>query len=202
MTPLSVDYPSWLAPGHSDEDEGPHYRNCKRGRRMPSLWKIASYWAERDTFAIDITEPECLACGVTPIGDTARRMEGLEGRDRWNAALGFIERAHLVDHCDGGLDAVQNLVPLCAYCHRRKMPEFRCGTGRWAIAWVQGGGKWEMLPYYLDRPTRAFTCGGISWERYVHHCWMRTGLDWHEAAECAEAINFTGRGIDWHQKAV
>ena len=34
-------------------------------RKMPSLWVIASYWAERgDWFDVNLSWPQCFACGL------------------------------------------------------------------------------------------------------------------------------------------
>lgn len=91
---------------------------------MPSMRKIAEYWwtgdrAERafgDKFHacyIGWGEPFCFACGwLAPVDDTQ------EPEKSWSDAAGWLERAHLVAHAQGGSDEAFNLVPLCHGCHR------------------------------------------------------------------------------------
>jgi len=106
-------------------------------RRMPSLWAIASYWDERDTFG-DIpldAAPFCFGC---------RKHAGWWGlpacEARWNDASCFLDRAHLITRDKGGLDGPQNLVPLCERCHKT-MPFFGVGDECDAIEWVRAGGR-------------------------------------------------------------
>lgn len=105
-------------------------------RRMPSLWTIAEYWAQHEVFDFDLSQPSCFACGREPPATSGTQ------RDRWDAASGYLERAHLVDRCRGGLDGPQNIVPLCFPCHHA-MPPFDVGEGQAAIEWVQAGGPWS-----------------------------------------------------------
>ncbi len=163
---------------------------------MPSLWRIAEFWHERGIFDVAINEPSCFACQLTAPSDIAAEMASkTRPKQRWDLASPFLERSHLVDRNDGGLDGVQNIVPLCWRCNRKRMPAFRCGTGRWAIAWVSGGGYWLGLPCDLQRFTSSFTAGLLSWPAYVDQCASRTGLSLGEAEECALAVNFRGREI-------
>lgn len=170
-------------------------RDFRRPRREPPLWKIADFWLSRGTFEMRAAEPWCFACRITATPDCALELDRQPTlKQRWEFAARFLQKAHLVDRCDGGLDAAQNIVPLCHWCHR-DMPEFRAGTGPWAISWVQGGGRWEKLPGYLQRPTRSFTAGGMSWPDYVWRCAGMADLDEAEAEACAKAIDFTGRAV-------
>lgn len=167
-------------------------RDFRRHRRYPPMWAIADHWLASGIFEMRAAEPWCFACHGTAPADCALEMDQQPTlKKRWDFAGRFLQKAHLVDHCDGGLDAVQNIVPLCYGCHR-DMPEFRAGTGPWAIAWVQGGGRWANLPGYLQRLTRRFTAGGMDWDEYVYHCAGMTDLDHATATKCAEAIDFTG----------
>jgi hypothetical protein len=126
---LAEGWPTWAA-AERDEILAPDWL-AKRNRRYVSLWVIVSYWSARDTFGKIGDSPHCFACGQeAPCQAGAPAV-------RWNGALGYLERAHLVDHWLGGLDGPQNLVPLCCPCHR-KMPMFGVGDGPKAIEWVLG----------------------------------------------------------------
>lgn len=75
-------------------------------RRMPSQTRILRYWG--------IEEPRCFRCLVPTRG---------------------LERAHLVDRWDGGLDGAQNIALLCQSCHAQ-MRVFRNGDGERALKWA------------------------------------------------------------------
>ena len=109
-------------------------------RRMPSLWLIYSYWAEREEFGDALGKvspvPHCFGCGVS----FWRIKPEAVPEVRWNAALGWLERAHLITRHKGGLDYVHNIVPLCHPCHKL-MPRFTVEQGPEAIKWVQDGGR-------------------------------------------------------------
>lgn len=114
-------------------------------RRLPDLWAIVRYWAERDTFG-DIREvPHCFGCGKIVAGISA----GPAPEIRWNFASGLLERAHLITRSKDGLDGPQNLVPLCPLCHKM-MPFFDVGDEHAAIKWVRGGGRFT-IPGQLER---------------------------------------------------
>jgi len=167
----------------------------QRDRRMPTLWQIAHHWHVDGPFEMHIRQPSCFACRNVGSEQVARKMTTLFPKDRWALGSCFLERAHLVNHAWGGLDAVQNIVPLCLRCHR-KMPSFRCGTGRWAVAWVQGGGRWDRLPETMQKLTAEWAAGACGWRDYVAGCYALTGgVDWEKAEACALAIDFTGRGL-------
>lgn len=113
---------------------------------MPSLWRIACYWDERDTFG-DIhlgRAPFCFGCHKH-----ARWHEFPTHEDRWNDASHFLDRAHLVTRDMGGLDGPQNVVPLCERCHKM-MPFFGVGDKRAAIRWIQEGGRLS-IPGQVER---------------------------------------------------
>lgn len=76
-------------------------------------------------------EPFCFRCGWLP------PLPEVDPYQRWTAIGGWLELAHLQDHCAGGSDKPENLVPLCEFCHHA-MPEFPEGRDR-AIAWVRAG---------------------------------------------------------------
>jgi hypothetical protein len=115
----------------------PEWLPDRPARRMPSLWRIVSYWADRGTFDVDLDEPHCFACGWYEDSD------GATGKIRWGNSSRWLERAHLVARVCDGLDVPQNIVPLCGQCHR-VMPD---EVGAEAIAWVQAGG----APAWLAR---------------------------------------------------
>lgn len=56
--------------------------------------------------------------------------------------LARTERAHVIDRVFGGLDAVQNLVPLCARCHHEQPPRL---AGEERAAWL-----WLAHPHEFD----------------------------------------------------
>ncbi len=119
-----------------------------RGRRKaPSLQVIAEYWAGQDAFDVDLDEPHCFGCGTT-LGTDSTALQ-----DRWNAASAWLDRAHLVDRARQGLDAPQNIVPLCRACHR-VMPSFGPGEAADAITWVQAGGVMPLIAEVMARTTR------------------------------------------------
>lgn len=90
-----------------------------RPRRMPSMRAIA---AHHNTDAA-----ACYRCG-----DTAR-----------------TERAHVIDRALGGLDDVQNIVPLCYRCHA-DMPPFAAGEERRAWLWLAHADWWSYALAIAD----------------------------------------------------
>ena len=91
-------------------------------RSMRSVKKVAEFWAAPErahVFQVSMDRPECFACG-------------LMGPD-WT---GWLQRAHLVTRCYGGLDHEGNLALLCEPCHA-DMPDFHFYEGCWAIEWVR-----------------------------------------------------------------
>lgn len=104
----------------------------------PTLAAIAHYWSQslgrfQSTFPygrpleIGWGEPCCFRCGwLAPVKESSdypaewkpeRRM-----RAAWNAAAGWLERAHLHDHLYGGDMLAENIVPLCPLCHLEQLP--------------------------------------------------------------------------------
>jgi hypothetical protein len=75
---------------------------------MPTMKTLLDHW--------EMAEPYCRKCLVPQ-------------------RLGVLERAHLIDHARGGLDGVQNLVPLCWDCHKR-MPSFKNGDETEVLQWI------------------------------------------------------------------
>ena len=123
------------------------------GRREGPHWNIAQYWAGRlDCFPRDeaesrfpenlcwwigLGEPYCFACHILmPVED------GL-GMKSWQQASRFLDRAHLVDRSQGGLDGPQNVMLLCKQCHR-EMPEFTGEEAELALLWVRTHEYWEQ----------------------------------------------------------
>lgn len=106
-----------------------------RGKpRLPSLLKIAGYWADLGVVD-DISIPFCFRCGWVPL-----YSEAASAAARWRQASRYLDRAHLVDRAAGGLDQVQNLMPLCwAGCHRIMPPFLSLDDGNAALEWVLNG---------------------------------------------------------------
>jgi len=105
------------------------------GRRLPPMWAIASYWAERDDwFDVLIDSPHCFACGLR-----GGCPDGIpDPRARWNRARN-LHRGHIVNRARDGLDGPQNLVPLCGACNTH-MPVFAAEEEDDALAWIFTGG--------------------------------------------------------------
>jgi hypothetical protein len=87
-------------------------------RRMPSLVRIARH------HGVELRVPFCWRCHVESDDDATS----------WRTASSFLERAHVIDRCYGGLDDVQNLRPLCCDCHRWQ-PDFGPGDEPLALRW-------------------------------------------------------------------
>lgn len=96
-------------------------------RRMPSARAVAEYWHTRnDLFDIDLDRPRCFRC---------------DGRvPEWN----WLDRAHLIDRVNNGLDHAANLVMLCPSCHKR-MPSFDNGEDDGALGWVLRLPMWRQF---------------------------------------------------------
>jgi hypothetical protein len=126
-----------------------------RGRgSMPKMSRIACAWEELGAeqlralfpglscFGIGWGEPFCFRCGwLPPTPDAAAadlaHLKYERRVDRaWDLASGWLERAHLQDHCHGGPEEPLNLVPLCPLCHERQ-PASR--TREAGIAFVNEG---------------------------------------------------------------
>lgn len=111
-----------------------------RPRQMPTITEIVAHWRRRlesnpndwpehRSWWIGFGEPFCFRCGwLAPV---------IDGRaTSWNEARHWLDRAHIIDRCDGGLDAAQNVVPLCQLCHD-DMPGFVAGQEQAATAWLR-----------------------------------------------------------------
>lgn len=108
-------------------------------RRMPDLWEIYTYWADREEFAghgAVSPVPHCFGC----LHFFTQIEPGESPEVRWKAARGYLERAHLITRHKDGLDNPCNLVPACWRCHKM-MPRFGVGQEAEAIKWVQDGGR-------------------------------------------------------------
>lgn len=133
----------WALESSANHVRTPWWEPPRPGRRMPDLWTIYLYWAGREEFAdcggSVSPVPHCFGCG--------RFFSRIEPESppevRWNAARGYLERAHLATRWKGGLDGPQNLVPLRYPCHN-VMPRFDFDEGLTAIKWVQDGGRHGM----------------------------------------------------------
>lgn len=73
------------------------------------------------------------------------------------------ERAHVIDRCYGGLDGVQNIVPLCVPCHK-EMPPFIPGEEAKALAWLAVP-DWDEWIFELCRATREQYA--VEWDQVV-----------------------------------
>ena len=102
-------------------------------REMPTLSAIVTHWAaDPDTIRtlphlrahwIGWGEPFCFRCGwLAPVDTWTDRRAG-----------GWLERAHLQDHCLDGCDDPTNIVPLCIPCHDA-MPQLLARED--ALHWV------------------------------------------------------------------
>lgn len=128
----------------SDSIEGPGLRRPQTARnpRLPKLWEIVSYWLGQDRFIYgDAGIPHCFACSwLFP-------AEGSTDEERWNRASRHLDRGHIVNWVTGGLDQVQNLVPLCKFCNM-VMPVFRPEEWPAAVMWIEDGGP---IPEFEER---------------------------------------------------
>lgn len=101
-------YPSLRAGAHAEWCAGVTallYRGSQRKRRYVKMETVADY--------AGLPVGECYRC----------------------KANARCERAHIIDRQFGGLDDVQNLVPLCFQCHR-DMPPFEAGEESKAWLWL------------------------------------------------------------------
>jgi hypothetical protein len=115
--------------------KSPRWVPERRPARLPSMWAIASYWAGRDGwFDIILTRPHCFACGL----HGGYPEDEKDNAVRWNCA-NRLQRGHIVNRARHGLDAVQNLVPMCRKCNRH-MPVFGVEDEDAALAWIFDGG--------------------------------------------------------------
>lgn len=118
---------------------------------MPVMDKLAAYWvAHWEGVFPDLTaavigwgEPFCFRCGwLAPVPGNGRA-------GAWRHANGWLERAHLQDHMTGGGNEFDNIVPLCAICHRA-MPDFAHSRDD-AIAWVKAQQHNSCLDWWQSR---------------------------------------------------
>jgi HNH endonuclease len=97
----------------------------------PTKTQIAEHWATRpDVFSINMDQPSCFACAWWKDGWAERTQP-------WEAAR--LQRCHLTPASLGGRATVENLVLLCAECHREAPDHV---NGEWMIGWVQDREEW------------------------------------------------------------
>ncbi len=98
----------------------------------PGKTQIAEYWAARTpvVFDINMCQPSCFACGWWKEG-------WAEKKEPWEASR--LQRCHLAPASLGGRATVENLVLLCAECHRAAPDHV---SGEWMIRWVQDREEW------------------------------------------------------------
>jgi hypothetical protein len=139
-------------------------------RRMAPLAQIAAYWAGTGApefpnlvaRAIGWGEPFCFRCGwLVPIPEEGTITS------RWKAAEGWLDRAHLVAHVNGGSGKAENLVPLCSLCHSLQ-PESIDGTA--VIDWINGA---EHCPWWWQIMTDGIF-GEPHWRGFPGRGEMRT----------------------------
>lgn len=87
----------------------------RRSRSMPKMEAIGRYWA--------IDTSVCYRCGI----------------------VARTERAHIIDRQYGGLDDVQNLLPLCIRCHREQPP-------------FVNGEEWKAAIWFTSRSEAEYVC--------------------------------------------
>ncbi|WP_433731159.1 hypothetical protein ACQP2Y_21970 [Actinoplanes sp. CA-051413] len=118
---------------------------------------LVQYWAENYTSvlpdlpagSIGWNEPFCFRCGwLAPTPD--------DDDNPWRRMDSWLEKAHLQDHVGGGPDTAENIVPLCAICHRG-MPDFPDSRAA-ALAWVKAQGH-SSCPSWWQQATDALWGG-------------------------------------------
>jgi hypothetical protein len=126
---------------------------------LPSLAEISLAWewlgadVLKDVFPglrcfeIGWGEPFCFRCGWLAPGPEAADYPASWKAERaigsaWDAASGWLERAHLQDHNEGGDTDAWNLVPLCPLCHEDQP---LCRTRDEGIAFVNTRSRYAGL---------------------------------------------------------
>lgn len=123
----------------------PGWTPTRARKPLPSLWEIASYWAQRDDwFAVPLTFPHCFGCDIADLWPETGDL-----KERWNTSGSWLQRGHLVNWARNGLDQIQNIVPLCKICNL-EMPTFDAEHADDAVAWVQCGGAEEKVEQFID----------------------------------------------------
>jgi len=135
-------------------------------RSMPSLTRIADWWMHPErasafpglaAWALGWGEPFCFRCGwLAPVPPAAICNGQTLAKDPWRWAKGWLERAHLAEHSEGGPDAPENLVPLCGLCHRQ-MPE-GLASREAAIAWINAWTRDALNPFWQAATDRVWGC--------------------------------------------
>jgi len=99
---------------------------------MVTKTQVAEYWAARKpaVFFVDLFEPACFACGYW--------QESWDSKPRpWEAAR--LQLCHLVPASLGSPDTADNIVVLCAGCHR-DAPDH--ANPEWMIRWILAREDW------------------------------------------------------------
>lgn len=121
-------------------------RPKRPSRRYPPLKRIEEYWGLEHGYCARCNQP-------------AR-----------------CDRAHIIDRCNGGLDDIQNLAPLCYPCHEAQ-PSYKPGGEAFAVAW-------------LNTPPDASEQSRFSYEE-------RLGCNIALIAAEARYISHSGECVDW-----
>lgn len=109
-------------------------------RKNVNMLNIVGYWAKKqDEGEIDwfnISMPHCVACKWRcPFTDDKQFLYLMEAvmvneltesmyestishKELWEKSGRYLDKAHLVDHVNGGPSSPDNLIPLCKKCHK------------------------------------------------------------------------------------
>lgn len=137
------------------------------GRRSIRPWVIAEQWRERLTSSrmIGLGEPYCFRCWwMVP----RVLLRGEDVPSLWNAAGSLLDKCHLIDRAEGGLDVPANMVMMCRVCHRAQ-PAFFPGEEDLAIDWVFGGTYRRPFEFQLVTESFPLTSGEeyrLVWVRF------------------------------------
>lgn len=151
-----------------DRSQGVGENHSRPREEMPKLSAISLVWEEMDSdelrslfpdlrcFGIGWGEPFCFRCGwLAPSPEAADYPQTWKAERAinaaWDAATGWLERAHLHDHRFGGEEDALNLVPLCPLCHEQQP---FCRTREEGIAFVNEGAD---VPEVMRAAVQMFT---------------------------------------------
>lgn len=155
---------------------GREFQSHRHRERMPRADEIIDYWREDaaellpglNAHWIGWGEPFCFRCGwLVPLPEPYVATT-------WNAVGGWLERAHLIDHCIGGSNDPDNLVMLCGFCHDA-MPQL-IETVAEGLAWVEK----RPLPDMLWQVATDARYGEERWVKYPGRRDMRLFRQWFE----------------------
>lgn len=134
---------------------------------MPEMGLLALAWRETGFESLSKTfpyfagpgvswwEPFCWRCGWRPPTKTVDEYPESWKEDRairfaWNAATGWLERAHLHDHSQGGDESPENMVALCVLCHEEQPI---CRTRQEGIDFVCSQSPRHRIQFWLQMAT-------------------------------------------------